>query len=389
MLGYVQNLFNQRPNPIGIDFGSDCLRAAQVQEIEGDHALLAAAAVDLPVGTHLNNESRFEFFAGGIRELLGGAPFRGRQVILALPACVTQVRHVSISAGQGDSIKAGVLRELAGKLPFDPSHALIRHIVAGEITREAGRQLEVIALAAERTWVDRLLKIATAAKLDVVGMNAEPLAIADCFSHVYRRDEDCQATQLFLDMGNHSTRAVVARGGNILFARTISVGGSDLTNAVAHSMQISLAEARTLRIRIASLRDDRSADEDSVEFDRPSQATAELRMQLSRVEQAIRPVIDLLISQIDFCRNDHETTFPAAKIDRIIFLGGEARHTSMCKQIARHLDLPGRVGSPFCRMASHTKVGPEAGIDRRTPQPAWAVSLGLSMGPRVRREVLA
>jgi hypothetical protein len=33
-------------------------------------------------------------------------------------------------------------------------------------------------------------------------------------------------------------------------------------------------------------------------------------------------------------------------------------------------------------MARTTEVGPESGIDRRLPQPDWAVALGLSMGPQ-------
>jgi hypothetical protein len=32
-------------------------------------------------------------------------------------------------------------------------------------------------------------------------------------------------------------------------------------------------------------------------------------------------------------------------------------------------------------MAKTTEVGIESGIDRKQPQPAWAVALGLSMGP--------
>ena len=33
------------------------------------------------------------------------------------------------------------------------------------------------------------------------------------------------------------------------------------------------------------------------------------------------------------------------------------------------------------RMARESDVGIESGIDRRQPQPAWAVAIGLSLGP--------
>jgi hypothetical protein len=33
------------------------------------------------------------------------------------------------------------------------------------------------------------------------------------------------------------------------------------------------------------------------------------------------------------------------------------------------------------RMGRTSDVGVESGIDRRQPQPSWAVAIGLSMGP--------
>jgi hypothetical protein len=35
------------------------------------------------------------------------------------------------------------------------------------------------------------------------------------------------------------------------------------------------------------------------------------------------------------------------------------------------------------RMGRISQIGIESGIDRRQPQPTWAVAIGLSMGPPV------
>jgi hypothetical protein len=39
-----------------------------------------------------------------------------------------------------------------------------------------------------------------------------------------------------------------------------------------------------------------------------------------------------------------------------------------------------QVGDPLVRV-KHAEGGVEMGIDRRQPQPGWAVAVGLSMGP--------
>jgi hypothetical protein len=64
-----------------------------------------------------------------------------------------------------------------------------------------------------------------------------------------------------------------------------------------------------------------------------------------------------------------------------VFVGGEARQTWLCQGIAREMGLAAQLGDPLVRMGKTTDVGIESGMDRRYPQPAWAVAVGLSMGP--------
>jgi hypothetical protein len=45
------------------------------------------------------------------------------------------------------------------------------------------------------------------------------------------------------------------------------------------------------------------------------------------------------------------------------------------------MGLAAQLGDPLVRMSRVSDVGIESGIDRRQPQPAWAVAIGLSLGP--------
>jgi Tfp pilus assembly PilM family ATPase len=68
-------------------------------------------------------------------------------------------------------------------------------------------------------------------------------------------------------------------------------------------------------------------------------------------------------------------------VQRLIFVGGEANQRSLCQHIARELGVAAQVGDPLVRMGKSSDVGIESGIDRRAPQPAWSIAIGLSMGP--------
>ena len=48
MLSFVQSWFTTGANPVGVDFGTETLRLAQVDRSSGDHRLIAAASMDVP-----------------------------------------------------------------------------------------------------------------------------------------------------------------------------------------------------------------------------------------------------------------------------------------------------------------------------------------------------
>jgi type IV pilus assembly protein PilM len=426
MLGLVQSWFAPGANPIGVDFGTDGLRMAQVEAADGEYRLVAAASAEVPAQIRQDPTARLNFFAETVRDRLSSGGFRGRRAILSLPAASCFIQHLRMPRLEEEELKKALPWEARGKLPIDPSHALLRHIVAGEVYQDSEQKNEVILMAAARELVNQLLAAAVKAKLDVVGMNVEPKALVDCFAHIFRRKSDAEQTTCYVDIGSSGTRAVIARGSNILFARGIPVGGDHFNRAVANALKMSLEDAKVLRIKVCSLGSTAAAAAGAPEAQQrnvaaqppqslesafpllgaamkaggatataPAPAAApaaaqapagepvspELAEKARLVDQACREPLSKLIEELDLCRRYHESTFSSRPIDRLVFVGGEARHRSLCQQIARQMSLAAQVGDPMVRMGRTSEVGVESGIDRRQPQPSWAVAIGLSMGP--------
>jgi type IV pilus assembly protein PilM len=437
MLGFVQSWLKPGANPVGVDFGTDTLRMAQVEQVNGEFRLVAAASADVP--PHVRNEpsARLEFFTETTRELLASGNFRGRKAVLALPAASMFIQHLRMAKMDEEEMKKALPFEAAGKLPIDPSFALLRHVVAGEVYQDQEPKNEVVLMAASRELVKQLLASAAKAKLDVVGMNVEPKALIDCFAHVYRRKTDGDLTSLFIDIGAAATRAVIARGSQILFARVIPIGGDHFCRAVAAAMKLSTEDAKVLRIKLAHMQPAAPApvapppapaaavppappaadDSDNNSFallgaglsaaakraDAPGAAngmtavldaprvaatsapaavaTEQPSSDARQVEQACREPLARLIAELGLCRRYYESCFPSKPVDRLVFVGGEARQTWLCQGVAREMMLSAQLGDPLVRMAKTTDIGIESGIDRKQPQPAWAVAIGLSMGP--------
>ena len=426
MWSLVTRWLGSSASPIGVDFGSESLKLAQVAQVGGEWRLIAAASADLPGHVRHNPALRMEYLAATTRDLLVQGRFQGRSAVLALPAATTFVQHLRLPKMDDEATRKALPWEARGKLPIDPSHALLRHHVAGEVYQEQEARQEVILMAAGRDVVNQYLAAASRAKLDIVGMNVEAKAILDCFSHVYRRKTDADAVNCFVDIGCTGTRVVIARGTHMLFARNIAVGGDHFTRAVAASLGMTLDEARLLRLRLCG----QQAQSDAQKVQEPSQAAAaeapadgsglavlnaalsaaqkngerpvERRgtgkdpmaldpspaaeaggdiAQSQAVQKAYAEPLRKLVEELDLCRRYYEATFQNRPVDRLVFVGGEAKHRTLCQHIAREMGLAAQVGDPLVRIGRESRIGIDSGIDCRLPQPNWAVAIGLSMGP--------
>jgi type IV pilus assembly protein PilM len=358
MFGLIQNLFAPGAHPIGVDFGTHALRLAQVQTEDGDYKLFAAASAEIPDNVRDDAEARFEFFSHAIPHLLHTGKFRAHRAVLGIPPSVVHTQHLTLDPMDQKLLKDAVIECAKQKIPFDAEHALFRHTVAGQTRESEDPRLHVIVMAADTRWVNRYITAAGKAGLYIVGLNMQPPALLDCFSNVYRRTAEQQSVRMYVDIGSSGSRAFIAQNTHLLFARNLTIGGDDMTRAVADALSISLHDARTLRIKLAA----GSASDGS------------------QVNNACRGAADELIKQLDACRREHELAFPHLAVHRVIFVGGEARQESLCKYIAQTLKLPGQTGDSLCRMARRSRIDIESAIDRRYPQPAWAAAIGLSMG---------
>lgn len=433
MLGFVQNWFAPTANPIGVDFGSDSLRLAQVRLVHGEHRLIAAASADVPSHVRSDPRARLDFFVDTTRDLLAQGSFIGRRAVLSLPAWMMHIQHLRLPRMDDQGLKKALPWEVRGKIPIDPAAALLRHLVAGDVYADNDPKLEVIVMAAARELVTQYLASAARARLDVVGMNVEPQTLVDCFGHIFRRSNDAEVTNLFVDIGCNASRAVVARDKQVLFARTINIGGEHFNRAVAAEMGIGVQDAKVLRLKVCAAEptlvpsqppaadvtppapqaideddnnsfallgaalsahqqsaaqqapavtgDRRRASDPTLDQLPPEPVAPSLQQQMQQIEHASAEPLNRLIDELDLCRRYYESTFPAQPIDRLIFVGGEARQRSLCQSIAREMGLAAQVGDPLIRMAKTCDIGLESGIDVRQPQPGWAVAIGLSMGP--------
>ncbi|MFA9476908.1 pilus assembly protein PilM [Phycisphaerales bacterium AB-hyl4] len=401
-----------RYSPIAIDFGADSLKLLQV--IPGRPIQLAAAAAEvIPAAARRDPVAREAFLAEALPRLVKSQPFKGRRAICSLPAFQTVVQHLEVPrADDASQFQLMLEQQLRERLEIDPRRMVVRHVPVGPVNRQDSAQMEVLCIAASREVVMRYIEIASKAKLDVVGMHSESWALCKAFDE---NNDTTPATPAkavcYIDIGAASTKLVIAANGRLKFAKTVHAAGDEITRRLAAARHVDFEQARQLRIDQAAGRtreqtfgDDAHAPEHAMAaaaaaeqhaaaasaapatgipaLDAQAQAgqrTAEAAAPPANDQTLASDTIECLVDELQMSIRYYQRLCPDTPIDRLVFLGGEARHVSTCQSIARAVRIAAQLGDPLASVVRITQSQPAVGVNLDEPQPAWAVPFGLCL----------
>lgn len=197
--------------------------------------------------------------------------------------------------------------------------------------------------------------------------------------------------------------------GQLKFAKTVHAAGDEITRRHAAARRVEFDDARRHRIEQATGRSREQAfsdDAGSAEHAMAAAAAAEqpdsneaaprstgipaLDAQASpsraaapaapTTEQALAAdTIECLVDELQLSLRYYQRLCPGTPIDRLVFLGGEARHVATCQSIARAVRIAAQLGDPLAGAVRITQARPAVGVNLDEPQPGWAVPFGLCL----------
>lgn len=442
MRSAAMSTINGNVLPIAIDFGVSSLKVLQLSAGDAP-ALVAAAALPTPENFLTDPAKRFEFQFKALPRLIKSVGFKGKRAVCGIPAGQMFCKHMQFPRAENIDLAELVKQAVPTVLNCAPEALVYRHVAVEGATpvgamgntpgpggpgAPGGAKQEVICLAASRHFVGQLMEAIRDAKLEPVGMHPECFATVRAFEQINRRDADQNVVTLYLDIAYGSTKVWIGHGNRLVFAKTIAVGGRDLDQAVARSLDIDLATARAKRLNAAILvaeprrpvapaaaasptpgglamlaaamakdvpgrpADAAAAEESGAVVTEEERRRAGLAPGLTTdlasqspapvapPEFDVREPLEMLTDEIAGCLRYHQALFGGRRVDRVIFVGGESRHRGLCQHVARKIRVPAHVADPLARMA-RTGREPCHGIDFGAMQPGWAVAFGLGLCP--------
>ncbi|MDX2115422.1 MAG: hypothetical protein SFZ24_07345 [Planctomycetota bacterium] len=369
-------LFSARKSgagPIAVDFGVAQLKVLQLSSPADGSKPQVIAAFARPTPPELANSpsQRLDHQSQQLTEILKSGSFKGRRAVCSVSSAYTFVQHVQVVRGDARSLEpavAGEVRTLTGR---EPTQFIVRHAEVCDVARGGAKKTEVICFAMPREAVLAHLHALRRCKLDAVGVHCEHLAMV---RGVERFAKTGEAPTLIVDLGYATTKIAVTHGTALRLAKTLPVGGRDLlrkeSGAGDEGASASASERRGLRAQLQAIESAMSDTGTALAVAAPPVAAA-----------SIDPAaLEALADEIAQCVRYHGALFPDKKLERALFVGGEAARLDVCKRLARAAGAPAQVADPLAALGREAGARTD-GIAPGKPSPGWAVALGLGFLP--------
>jgi Tfp pilus assembly PilM family ATPase len=361
------------PLPIGIHLNADAVFMAQLEQGDTGLSVVSKAAKHFTsVPTAASNSSTPSEAMGGsdvatmddsrydearefIRDRIANDGFHGKDVVLSLPSECLVIQHVRVLPLPMEELTGVLPGELQGKLPFDPRKAVLRYIVAGQVSENGETKQDVIVLAVRREVIETAVGSITKLGLQVVGVGVEPCCM--CYPYTFAASRTVPTAEgppglMLVYLGPRTTHVGIIRGTETAFVKGIELGTDHLVEA--------LAAARTVTPQqIAVLRDQWQKANKPEELNEAVAAYNSIQWNLGHI-----------VDEIQSCMRYYMSLARGARIERLVFLGPESQDKALVRVLGAHLSLT-------CEMGNPVEVVTGTASDAMGPEMAVAVGLSL------------
>ena len=343
---------------IGLDIGATAVRAA---ELHGGDApvVVRAAQVPLPEGAVEAGEIRQpEIVSEAIRELWTRGGFKSRQVYMGVGNQRVVVREIALPWLPEKELRASLGFQAQEFIPMPVEEAVLDFDPLGEFEQEGRRMLRLILVAAQRTMVNTVVDVALAAKLEPVGVDLVPFAMARAVGmpEVGMEDEE-GGEEAIVDIGATVTNILVHERGVTRFVRILPSGGRDITLAIARSFGVDDDVAERLKRG--------EVIEGGPELEEVR------RVSMQRAQN----FVDEVRSSLEF----YTAQTRGARIGRVLVIGGGSKLQGFLELLQERVPATIERGRVFRRAKSQLSLSDEALAEA---EPVLAVAVGLGIPGR-------
>lgn len=334
---------------VGLEIGQNKFRAVELKKVKGDKKELVRYASEDSPPCPLSSDAQIDWaeIAAALDKFFSAAGLSSRNVVSALPESQVFTRVITIPKMSRKELANAMKWEAEQYVPIPLEEVSFDYHVIDESGED---KMDVLLVAAPLTLTKKYLKILNDAHLRVVGLETESIATARSLVGL---DSVSPATMV-VGISATTTDISIVSGGNIRFTRSISGGGDALVRAVAQHLNFETERAEEY-LRSYGL------EESALE---------------GKVVQAIKPIFDIIVSEVKKSVAYYLTHRKDESIERLILSGEFAVVPGVLVSLASALDFEVQLADPWDAVSIPAKFKRE---ELEDIGPEFAVAVGLAL----------
>lgn len=334
-----------RPPVVGLDIGSDAVKAVVLRRFRGAWALVGAAEAPIPdTGT-----SDPDAVAGALREVFDTLRLRRGRVAAALPGSAAIVKRLSLPAMTEAELADALPWEAEQYIPFDLADVQLDYEI---LQTGSGKTTDVLLVAAKKDRIEATTEAIVRSGRQPFVLDLEAFALFNAYEATHGDRTDPYT--LLVHAGRAGTIVCLLERGQLAFTRDIALGGQTYTDALMRDMGVEAATAERLK----------QPGRPIVPGVDPTQVTAVLM-------EVTAQIVSEISKSIDFYR----ASASAEKITRVVISGGASRAEGLATLLGHEFEAPVEMFDPFHKISRGGRRAPAADGDG----PTFAVAVGLAM----------
>ena len=340
---------------IGVDAGTSLVKMVELSKSGDKMALANWSFMPFRVPADASDEVFSQAQAKAIDGAIKKSECKCRDVVVGVPGNSAFIRNIKLPPVPASKIDQIVRYEIQQTIPFPIENIALDYQV---LEPDETSEVEVIMVAMKGEMAETFIRGVEQAKVNVGIVDSIPLALYNCYRYnSYSSKEECTA---IMEIGASSSNILIELGGELRYCRSVSIGGNDITRAVAKELNIPFQQAERIKTQHGIIFPD--SQEENFNED------------IVRVSRAISGVLGRLLGEIKLTVGYFRSLTGATAISRAVLAGGGAMLKNLRPFLADRLGVQVEILNPFKNVAV-----PKNLINARKVSPMFATAVGLAL----------
>jgi type IV pilus assembly protein PilM len=365
--------FGAVPPPVGLDIGTDFVRAAQIKPSGSGNTLVAYGAVAVPFGSVVEGEIVDPAgVSGAIRELWKRTGLHVKDVTIGVSNQKVVVRLIDLPFMERDELEGAIQYQAQDYIPIPVEEAILDFQIIGDyMTPTDEHMMEVLLVAAQRDMIANCVSAVEGAGLRMSQVDVTAFALVRSLlgANTGWLSDDTEVGEALgiVHITSGLTNIAVVERGIPRFTRVSSMGGNQFTQAIANVLNLTFDEAEQLKIR-AGLPDidapqgaELGADEQTVRVVQEA-----LERETNKFIAEVRRSLDYYLTQATQVRT----------IKRVYLTGTGSELRNLASYLEKGLQTQVVLGDPLAQITASGASAQAVAADRM----GSAAAIGLALG---------